>query len=109
MNATCIQIARTQTTRFIDFGLTDAKGRKLGCAVIRREMTYAPAPEGQTWGTLIEPGEYVRIEVQTARDGKLFGATQAGRIFKKGEDAAILAYTNHRIVSCTMATQKKYA
>jgi hypothetical protein len=98
-----------QTTRFIDFAINDAKGRPVGCAVITRTYALVPQDADKTWGYHGPAGDRIDIEVQATRNGKLYGASQHGKTFNKGEDAAVLAYTNKRIVASKMAAQKKFA
>lgn len=70
----------TATTReHIGFGVHDAKGREIGCIVIRNTVTYEPRPEGQTWGYTVPAGDYVEVTVQAARNGSAYGASQRSR------------------------------
>lgn len=59
----------------IDFGLVDAKGRKLGVIAYVREWDQVPVEDQSVgYGCIQAPGHYFSGVVQGTRDGVQFGA-----------------------------------
>ncbi len=81
----------TSTRRDHDFGVTDAKGRKVGAIVWTAVEEYVPATDDRfTWNT--KPGTYFTATPHASRNGYIFGATQATYHFEtEAERAAWIA------------------
>lgn len=60
-----------------DFGVVDAKGRKVGVIVWGRESDHIPAREGHGHYTIFPLGRLFTIRSNSTRDGKIFGGATA--------------------------------
>lgn len=66
-------------TARVDFGITDTKGRKLGCRIeINQRETYSKVVSTVTGNYEFERLDGFKITIQATRDGKSFGAHQFG-------------------------------
>lgn len=97
----------------VSFGFTDNKGRQLGAVVARfTEEWVAFDGTEQFYGCIRmgEPGVYTVIRVETARDGKEFGAGQRGQSFPANTpESEIESYINKRIEGTRKRYEKKFA
>jgi len=57
-----------------DFGVVDAKGRKVGMIVWASESDRVPAREGHIYNTVYPLGRLFTIRANSTRDGKPFGS-----------------------------------
>jgi hypothetical protein len=64
------------------FGVNDNKGRELGIIVRFWECDFVALPEDVKYGWEQEPGHWFVANVQTARAGKSYGASQRSNYFK---------------------------
>lgn len=85
-----------QTTEH-DFGVTDARGRKIG-AQVHRYVTEFVEKEGgwaaNCMGSTRPAGTYITLQVQATRDGVPYGAWQDARYFatEAEREAAVAKY-----------------
>src|SRR4051812_11649807 len=99
--------AAEPVTSFVDIGLVDDKGRKIGFAVMRWTVTVEAALAGRSWFTAA--GEYAvgtvlfASRVTAARDGIAHGACQPDAY------SATAAEMNAVIAKKIAAGTKRYA
>ena len=81
----------TTTTRNIDFGIADSKGRPVGLAIVESEVVATEIPEESIRWSRLAPGEYFAVQMTTTRAGATFGAWQPSQYFETlaERDAAI--------------------
>jgi hypothetical protein len=79
-------------TRRETLGAFDAKGRECGMVIQLLTVTVgagAPAADApDQLETFVEPGRWLAANVQTARDGKPYGASQRSRYFRSEAERA---------------------
>lgn len=75
----------------VDFGVTDSKGRKIGCRYRTAVVVATPFVPTQyrPRGHDLAPGEYFSLDVSATRDGKSFGATAVTRYFDTVEGLSL--------------------
>ncbi len=92
MTTTLTSPEDTRSHQDRDFGMIDAKGRRVGATVYIATHIYTPSDNN--WGHAVDPGTYYAFRPTATRDGASFGAVQASRLFTTTEerDAAIADY-----------------
>ena len=93
------KINKPTQERYINFLLSDKKGRTIGARVYRSEMNAVQLPEdAKVWNCgkdVKSPGHYFTACVRSTRFGKNFGASQPFRYFKT--EAGREAYIQSRL------------
>lgn len=90
-------VAHPAETTEHDFGVTDARGRKIG-ALVHRFMTEYVEREGgwaaNCMGSTRPAGMYITLQTQASRDGVPYGAWQDARYFttEAEREAAVAKY-----------------
>jgi hypothetical protein len=86
---TIIKQTAPGNNRLVDFGLTDAKGRKIGVIVCTYSLEVAEAP--QDWKGCfydhLEVGQVIGVRIDASRDNCTFGACQPCQYFKTQAEA----------------------
>jgi hypothetical protein len=97
------QVKRPQQK--IGFGVSDAKGREIGCIVVSGEFDFVETTD--TCAYNIEAGHYYYAAVQAARNGEGYGASQSLNYFKTPDEQS--NYIDGRVAASRKAAQKKSA
>lgn len=96
-----------QSVTPVAFHVQDEKGRWIGCNIYMERAVLEAAPEDCKGGYYQrEAGEWFIATVQMTKDGKAWGASQAGSWFKTPEDRA--AYIEKTVAARRKAAQKKF-
>lgn len=75
------KITWTSTEVYHDFGVTDARGRKIGAVVTFSLVEFVEKTEDRSWGYRRPAGMYLALCTQATRNGKHYGATQDDQFF----------------------------
>lgn len=90
---------RDAATRHEAWGIFDAKGREYGMVIQTLAVMVSAGPPAldalDQRETYLEPGLWFSANVQTARGGKPYGASQSSRYFRR--EAERVAYIKARI------------
>lgn len=73
-----------QHSEWVEFGITDERGRKVGVLIVTEGRDYALSTTG--CGYSREPGRWLVGRVQPARNGQSYGAHQSGEHFRSRDD-----------------------
>lgn len=87
-------------------GIVDEKGRQVGAIVVINTRTYSGTPEDPRYGYDFEPGDYIYVEVQAARDGIKYGASHTGKSFKTKAEA--INYYRGQVDAMRTRYKRKY-
>ena len=92
------------TPQFIDLGIVDQRGRRIGVVAETVKYTAEPlAPDARGWHTA-PVGVSLLVSVSATRNGAPFGPGQPGTFFAFGDAAGIAKYVAAR----AEATRKRY-
>lgn len=94
---------------YVDLGVVDNRGRKIGLALSRSVQTFVPADESATSGywCVVEPGTYSCVNAQVTRNGNRYGAGQPTMRFEWVEKRE--EWIAKKIEACRKANLKKFA
>jgi hypothetical protein len=62
---------------YIDFGITDSKGRAVGVVVRRFQYVYTPRAEATGAAWMHEAGTFYAVGIQATRNGQQYGGSSA--------------------------------